>query len=669
MPIGQISDEAATSRAIVDSNLQVTNVLNLDDSKARETVLKTLKTCIEILSTSCGPQAGYAMLISNYDSANAFNPSIFTRDGIGTLESVDFMSPLERYIQLLLTYIGKRVDDKAKDGTTSSMIFSACLISSLIENRDKIKAARMSIFHMNLVVERIFSLLRKHLEENSWTVEQLAGKTEEHEPTTAEIMHAAGQVAFCQALSSSGGNVALAKALKEIFEHSHPQTWGYISFQQSHLETGSPWEVIYPEYDASISCSIEVSGVMNAYAESEMIYENVKVLATTASLNDASLVAEMVKDLIENAPDDRPLVIIGKTVSGEIISRAYTQNKLRKHPIILVQHTPGTRLNGQPYNWDLLVLNAISGSVAVNESEMEAITEKNFFTASKVHWKSSSLYFYGLYEHEENETMHPYSAHPETATQFYKDMLETALQMKKENDEGHLHDERLRLIYVKAINDLISPRRPFLKLGGTAHEQLANKDVAQDALGAIQTSLRFGFVNSGILPATIAAMQVTQDILNDTTGVFIEQEQHEGRPTRMGQFATLIAESLISSFRRIGSIVFGEQTVVDIIQRSLTRDEYLNALDPYMCDCGHIDEKIRCFSQFVGNIDKMLPEEVDAMDPAVIDIGMTYPVLQPIPITQELLLRAQELLLKFALTDKLVIRGGVVAGELKHQKE
>ena len=51
------------------------------------------------------------------------------------------------------------------------------------------------------------------------------------------------------------------------------------------------------------------------------------------------------------------------------------------------------------------------------------------------------------------------------------------------------------------------------------------------------------------------------------------------------------------------------------------------------------------------------------------ELGTQYPVFQPIDITKELLKRTQELLLKFAITNKIVVAGGVVAGKLAKQED
>jgi len=93
-----------SAKLVVNTNLGLTNVISIDDSE--DIILETLETCRNILFSHCGPHARYAMLLNGYTAGEKFEPSVFTRDGIRLLSAVEFVSPIERYIQDLITYIG-----------------------------------------------------------------------------------------------------------------------------------------------------------------------------------------------------------------------------------------------------------------------------------------------------------------------------------------------------------------------------------------------------------------------------------------------------------------------------------------------------------------------------------------------------------------------------------
>ena len=96
-------------RSVVNTNFGITNIVSMKESKQH--ILDVLGRCCDILTEHCGPKSGYAMLISEYGVNESFQPSIFTRDGIRILNSIDCISPLEKYIKNMLTYIGGRVDN------------------------------------------------------------------------------------------------------------------------------------------------------------------------------------------------------------------------------------------------------------------------------------------------------------------------------------------------------------------------------------------------------------------------------------------------------------------------------------------------------------------------------------------------------------------------------
>ena len=93
---------------------------------------------------------------------------------------------------------------------------------------------------------------------------------------------------------------------------------------------------------------------------------------------------------------------------------------------------------------------------------------------------------------------------------------------------------------------------------------------------------------------------------------------------------------------------------------TLDHEKYINALDS--------EHKIRTLSDYLNKMDK-IDDDILNLSTEGMELGTQYPVFQPIDITKELLKRTQELLLKFAITNKIVVAGGVVAGKLAKQED
>ena len=77
--------------------------------------------------------------------------------------------------------------------------------------------------------------------------------------------------------------------------------------------------------------------------------------------------------------------------------------------------------------------------------------------------------------------------------------------------------------------------------------------------------------------------------------------------------------------------------------------------------CNVLDGEPRHLSDYLDEIANFTSEDIET--PKAIEMGTTYPVLQPVTITIELLKRIQELLMKFINTNKIVVYGGVVVNE------
>ena len=129
-------------------------------------------------------------------------------------------------------------------------------------------------------------------------------------------------------------------------------------------------------------------------------------------------------------------------------------------------------------------------------------------------------------------------------------------------------------------------------------------------------------------------------------------------------FAANILKQIYHTVLDIIEVVYEEKCTADskLMSDELTLDhkKYINALDS--------KHKIRTLSDYLDKMDK-IDDDILNLSTEGMELGTQYPVFQPIDITEELLRRTQELLLKFAITNKIVVAGGVVAGKLAKQED
>lgn len=626
-------------RSVVNTNFGITNIVSMKESKQH--ILDVLGRCCDILTEHCGPKSGYAMLISEYGVNESFQPSIFTRDGIRILNSIDCISPLEKYIKNMLTYIGGRVDNYAKDGTTTSMLFAAAFLRKFLETYDT--NVSLSGYTYSCIAKGIFDEVQKRIDNYKFTVESLCSDSNNE----AEQIKAAGIIAFIQALSSSGGNIVLAKAMKAIFEASPKVSWEFISYVNSRKESADEFSVEVPEHDIKLKCSLGTitNGILNYALGTEYLDENVRVFIYSDALIHGSFKEVNVMEYFTNYPTDKPLVFITRSPDPNVVRAINDLNTKRQKPITLWVYMSDLHIAGVEYPWELMLANAICGCEPFDTAYASGkMTDAYTFVAKKIHFQNGYIYIYDTVEREPDSCLHPFYAHPEKATEYYKGVragLEDQIDLYT---NGHNPNGDALKYFTEMLNRLACSHRPTLKLGGTVHDQVANADVVQDVLGAIMSSLKHGFTINGPLPLWYAIVSYYGELADR-----LEKNYSTGD----GKFALpaeeyvryVVAQSMVTGVSAVLAALYtGESKtkLTDSVTDAMKQDKnlYFNVLANSVCS----------LKEFVDIIDKD-GRETD------------YPVAHPMAIYTEMLKRSKELLLKFINTNKIIVAGGVVVDD------
>ena len=617
-------------RSVVNTNFGITNIVSMKESKQH--ILDVLGRCCDILTEHCGPKSGYAMLISEYGVNESFQPSIFTRDGIRILNSIDCISPLEKYIKNMLTYIGGRVDNYAKDGTTTSMLFAAAFLRKFLETYNT--NVSLSGYTYSCIAKGIFDEVQKRIDDYKFTVESLCSDSSNE----AEQIKAAGIIAFIQALSSSGGNIVLAKAMKAIFEASPKVSWEFISYVNSRKESAE-------EFSVECSLGTITNGILNYALGTEYLDEDVRVFIYSDALIHGSFKGVNVMEYFTNYPTDKPLVFITRSPDPNVVRAINDLNTKRQKPITLWVYMSDLHIAGVEYPWELMLANAICGCEPFDTAYASGkMTDAYTFVAKKIHFQNGYIYIYDTVEREPDSCLHPFYAHPEKATEYYKGVragLEDQIDLYT---NGHNPNGDALKYFTEMLNRLACSHRPTLKLGGTVHDQVANADVVQDVLGAIMSSLKHGFTINGPLPLWYAIVSYYGELVD---------RLEKNYSTDDGKFALpaeeyvryIVGQSMVTGVSAVFAALYtGESKtkLTDSVTDAMKQDKnlYFNVLANSVCS----------LKEFVDIIDKD-GRETD------------YPVAHPMAIYTEMLKRSKELLLKFINTNKIIVAGGVVVDD------
>ena len=609
--MADVQNESA--KLVVNTNLGLTNVVSIDDSE--DIIRKTLETCRNILFSHCGPHARYAMLLNGYTAGEKFEPSVFTRDGIRLLSAVEFVSPIERYIQDLITYIGGRVDNFAKDGTTTSMLITAKFIREVLSERNAFDG--VSTVDVTRCINDYFTDLNKDLNKYKCTVEKIA-ELINWDYSEADLIKAASMVAYMQALSSSGGNIQLAECVREIFASSPKIAWDFISYQNNPKESDVPYSVYTPEYDIKFKASLATasSNIFNKALGTEYEEEDVRCIIDIDGLVPMAFNTIQIMQYINDYPIDKPLMIVVPSVDPSIVRDIDKLNHSRMAPIALWQYMSDMRIRNSGLDFELQITNAICGCTPYKfREDMSANMSDDYtFVAKRVHFFGGYIHIYDTAPKAEDSCLHPYYVDKTKATKYYNDLreaIETQLDLYDNNARSEM---QMRSYLVETLNRLACVHRPTLYVGGTVHDQVANADVVQDVLGAIMSSLKHGFFVNGVW----SFFDIVRTLSNHSNDV--------------------VQECLCNAIHTVWDHLYKKST--DLYQ--LDRGSYWNILN----------DKPSNVEFFIKDMDGYAKNN-------------NYPILHPVGIYTELLKRMNELAIRFMLTNKIIVRGGVVMPEDK----
>ena len=458
------------AKLVVNTNLGLTNVVRLRD--VNSIITNTLNVCKDRLFAHCGPYSRYAMLLNGFTAGENFEPSLFTRDGIRILSAIEFVSPLERYIQELLTYVGGRVDNYAKDGTTTSMLITADFISAL--RNDYIYSSTMSPLAVISEINKVTDTLKNDIVKYCWNVDRVV----------------------------SNGNLQLAECVREIFACSPKIAWDFIGYQNNPKESEVPYSVFKPEYDIKFKASLATasSNIFNKGLGTEYEYDDVRCIIDIDGLVPMAFNTMQMMQYVNDYPVDKPLMIVSPSIDPTIVREIDELNHKRVIPIALWQYMSDMRIRNNGLDFELQVTNAICGCTPYKfRDDMSAkMSDEYTFVAKRVHFFGGYIHIYDTAPESENSCLHPYYEDRTKATKYYneiRDEIEKYLDLFDNNARSEI---QMRNYLIETLNRLACSRRPMLYVGGTVHDQVANADVVQDVLGAVMASLKHGFYINGV---------------------------------------------------------------------------------------------------------------------------------------------------------------------------
>ena len=609
----------------LNGNYDITNVVDIYENKDR--IIKTLNTCKNLLLKHAGPYSQYSMIVKR-DGGFAE----FTRDGISILNNLQFFSPLENHIKNLLAHVGTLVDNSAKDNTTTSILVAAEFVSTALKSGylEQAVKERKTPKDVKKIFDKITNLITFILRMNPYSIaDGWAMLIQSANPTmTARVARnkAAGLIAFSQAMSSSGGDIELAKKLKLVFEQCPDICREYMTYQGTAIETKEEFIVRENEYDAKIECTTALPA---QYSFNNAIgteyHDTATFIVIPDAISDLSVAENDLCSYIETHKDENIAIMAMRFSNAVMRSAIAAQGR-----VTLWQYAARVVNGGQTSISELLIVKAIA-KPGIRTEEFNAIQNVD------VKWSDGKLFLGNYYPEctdKDNARVHPYYLEYTSCTteeakeklpvevKEYGAMLDELTSALKAYHDGRKLDGTAEGLYINLLEKLTACHKLVLHVGGTSYTAIANQSVIKDALGAIMSSLKDGMNPRGLISIAKALQEIKSNGFNGVDD---------------SESTKILFNALFSGIMTVINSVYSVENVDEI------------ACDNVLYNEGTSPDKIEANTDLVENI--ISKADDSNLDNFVYD----YPIVQPLKAVEEMFNRMSDLLTKVLCTSEMIV--------------
>lgn len=301
-------------KVILNAGEAVQNVVGYKEIV--EITTKTLKVLTKQLLDISGPFSRNAFILKSADvlaggsqaTGTGSDYQVFTRDGIKTLEKIEFASPLQRYIKdEILRWVGSRVDDACKDGTTSAMIFTSSFVVDLMKARERLSF--VSLTEIERIYDEVKMLLLAEVSKKVITADTIKEylnkyfKAAQRSFTDHECTYL---LARMMADTASSGNTQIADAVATVVSNT-PQIEGIdtniIIETPLHETVESSVKAVQDEYEYKIPVTVLTPELLNYERNTEFKCDRAHLLVLPEGVTRDSMTGIGLETYLTNLPE------------------------------------------------------------------------------------------------------------------------------------------------------------------------------------------------------------------------------------------------------------------------------------------------------------------------------------------------------------------------------
>lgn len=599
-------------RPIVNANIGITNVIESEDIYS--VMLDTFIDIVRILSDHCGPYGKFAMITS---ATNRIAEPVFTKDGIGIVRALEYMSVMQEYVRNTLVYMGSRIETAAGDGTTSSMIICAQGMYTLLKSILDSKFA-YSYTDLERAYREFSSSIEDFLNKNCYNIDKLLeGVTSEKDRKT--IVYRA---AYSQAYTSSHGNKELSDAVATLFAETPKEAWNYLYIEKAKYESDKKYEVVVDE--SQYTCNNVRIFPNNSLTDNMGTarirdYGLIHLCGVPPCVDDTYIdgheIYTNIANSVVNDHDYEEAFICSKDIDANTLNQL---NLLfNKHPntktVLFLVDTTDPRLN------DIVCMKVLRNDVQMLSGFYGGYT----FEGSDLKIDK------GLYENKEGSKLNPMVGNKDFAMlNEMLDNLDKIIAQIKSQTANRVLNEQLNNLQKLRLKLLVS-KRTYFRIGGNAYDVAASTDVVLDAILAVKHSLTKGFCLGG-----------NKTLYRACNEHCLKHNQHilfsDGLQTI---FANAIMSGIVQVFD--STVKWFDEDKRPLFNECVSQDISNHEIIP-------MEDRVTTIKALKENLDKNT---------------FIVPIVQPVSADIEIVKRFGELALKFVETVRIISPGGLVTNK------
>lgn len=501
-----------------DSNITCSVFDNVTTAgELKEELTKAFKDLDAILFDHAGPFASDCVIGSRWRQVNDVDE--FTKDGIKILRHLIVSDDVSaRFAARLARFIGIAVDKRCHDGTTTSMLLFCRLAIVAMSKMDSDRFSR----DRYLWTKEFFDLLDvclSALEELKITEEDILARCEEFgiKTTDADVR---SSMAYHMAMVSSKGDHDLSSKVAAIIRSSPKKIYGMFKDTPLAVETQERYVLKKQEHDLALNANLGHVHHYNYKSNTQYLSEdaviffsgNDIVMNSNESLFLKAFISESAQhraDLNEfgvgegwekHHNDRRNLIIMAPMIDDptliDVINRfnhahphfriswfnIHIHPRLRSSLDKTIHYMTGTHLFQ-----DVTHKDAGASLIGLNDE-----------SPIRVHLIGHVVTITNLYE-KTGEVFHPLYSDPECFEPYtrFRQETEDLIEFANENISNPAldHDE---LTYLTSLYRALTCQEIYdIEVGGSAHDQYANRTVYEDAIGAALSAVNEGVILGG----------------------------------------------------------------------------------------------------------------------------------------------------------------------------